>query len=81
LDPVAAEASAAGRFEELLQQRGVDRVTSLHYHDASGFLPGERSPRVQAYAAGVLQGRPARQFEVEYVSGAFGILRAVGAAE
>jgi hypothetical protein len=81
LDPAAAAASNAGRFQELLQQRGVDRITSLHYHDTSGFLPGERSPRVQAYAAGVLQGRPSRQFEVEYVSGAFGILRAVQASD
>jgi hypothetical protein len=79
LDPVAAAASAAGSFQPLLKQRGVERVTALAYHDASGFQRGERSQRVQEYAAGVLLERPLRQYEVEYVSGAFGILRAVEA--
>lgn len=78
IDPEGAEADAAGRFEQLLAERGVDRVTSLHYLNARGLRVGERSRRVQVFAEQVLMARPTRTYEVEYVDRWFGILRATG---
>ncbi len=76
LDPEAVDASKDGQFEALLQKRGIDRLTSVHYLDARGFRPGERSRRVQDFAEAVLQAPPSRTYEVEYVDGRFAILRA-----
>jgi hypothetical protein len=76
LDAEAAEASAAGRFEQLLAERGVDRVTSQHYLHTRGFRVGERSRRVQKYAGDVLMDTASRTYEVEYVDRDFGIVRA-----
>lgn len=81
IDPEGAAASAAGRFEQLLARRGVDRVTGQHYLNAWGFHVGERSERVQGFAKDVLQEPPTRVYEVEYVHGSFGILRAHGPLE
>lgn len=78
IDVEAARASDEGRFEQLMAERGVDRVTSLHYLNTRGFRVGERSRRVQAFAQAVLQARPTRVYEVEYVDGWFGVLRARG---
>lgn len=78
IDPEGAMASAEGRFEQLLAERGVDRVTSLHYLNARGFRVGEHSRRVQAFAEAALMARPTRVYEVEYVDRWFGILRARG---
>jgi hypothetical protein len=75
LDVEAAEAAAAGRFEELLARRGIDHVTAFQYNVATGFRVRERSPRVQAFAESVLMAPPERTYEVEYVDGTFGILR------
>ncbi|HVZ31810.1 MAG TPA: hypothetical protein VG963_05260 [Polyangiaceae bacterium] len=78
LDPEGAAASAAGRFERLLAERGVDRVTGHRHVGAWGFHVGEKSPRVQAFAEYVLQEHPTCVYEVEYVYGTFGIMRALG---
>ncbi|HTV19731.1 MAG TPA: hypothetical protein VMG12_13695 [Polyangiaceae bacterium] len=77
IDPEGARASDEGRFEPLMIERGIDRVTSLHYLHTRGFRVGERSKRVQAYAQAVLMAKPTRIYEVEYVDRWFGILRAV----
>jgi len=76
IDPEAARASDEGRFEPLLAERGIDRVTAFHYLNSRGFRVGERSRRVQAFAQGVLMARPTRVYEVEYVDRWFAILRA-----
>lgn len=76
LDPEAADAHGAGRFEQLLAERGVDRATSQHYLSTRGFRVGERSRRVQKYAADVLMAPALRTYEVEYVDREFGIVRA-----
>lgn len=76
LDAEAAQADTRGAFEKLLEERGVDRVTSLYYAHARGLRVGERSARVQAYARRVLQDPPRRKYEAEYVDGTFGIMRA-----
>jgi len=81
IDPEGAAADADGRFEQLLAERGVDRLTSLHYLNARGFRVGERSRRVQAFAQQVLLARPTRVYEVEYVDHWFGILRVSGPRE
>jgi hypothetical protein len=81
IDPEGAAASASGRFEQLLAQRGVDRVTAQHYLTARGFHVGEHSARVQDFAEAVLLAHPTRRYEVEYVDGSFGILRARGPRE
>lgn len=77
LDAEAAAATTNGRFEGLLEQRGIDRITALHYHSARGFRVGERSRRVQRFARAILGGPSVRAFEVEYVDGSFGIVRPV----
>jgi hypothetical protein len=78
IDAEAIEADAEGRFEQLLAERGVDRVTGFHYMNARGLRRGERSPRVQKFAEKILQARPTRIYEVEYLDRWFAILRARG---
>jgi hypothetical protein len=77
LDAEAAEAAADENFEQLLARRGVDHLTAFHYGAATGFRLRERSERVQAFAESVLIAPPQRQYEVVYVDGTFGIVRAV----
>ena len=76
LDVEGAEAAESGRFEELLARRGINHLTAFHYNAATGFRVRERSPRVQTFAESVLLAPPNRVYEVEYVDGTFGILRA-----
>jgi hypothetical protein len=78
IDPQAVQADAEGRFERMLAERGVNRVTALHYVNARGLRVGERSRRVQAFAQRVLLARPTRTYEVEYVDRWFAILRVRG---
>lgn len=78
LDKQALEALHNGTFQKLLAERNVDRLTSLYYARAGGLRLNEQSPRVQRFASRVLQHAPERKYQVEYVNGNFGILRAVG---
>jgi hypothetical protein len=76
LDVEASEAASSGHLEELLAQRGIDHLTAFQYNVATGFRVRERSARVQAFAETVLTAPPQHIYEVEYVDGTFGILRA-----
>jgi hypothetical protein len=76
LDIEAAKAASEGQFEPLLERRGINHLTAFHYNSMTGFRVRERSARVQTFAESVLLAPPQRTYEVEYVHGSFGILRA-----
>lgn len=77
LDGEAMMAVKAGTFQTLLASRDIQRLTSLYYAGARGFRMTERSVRVQQFASSVLLETPEQQYQVEYVDGSFGILRAM----
>jgi hypothetical protein len=75
LDPEAADATNNGGFQELLDRRGIDRITAFYYRHAKGFNVGERSAKVQEFAAAIVSAPASHTFEVEYVDDDFGIVR------